>query len=213
METALLAITGIISTGHVVVAIRGPPREALPIGADISRGALVAIVTKGIVMLVNATDIGVTRIIRTNILVIAIQGDAVALARCANVVSSTGIPIITGQGVIEVQTPCYAVTGIICARVFIVTIEHHAPHAKATVTVIVNGAQLTIITGHRIGFIDTSLGRGAAIVGTQIIIVTRDERPRQALPRTAHVPLGTGVVVGTRPTILGKEGTAVGRVT
>jgi hypothetical protein len=64
----------------------------------------------------------------------------VALAACADVVSCTGIPIIAAQGVVDVQTPRHAITGIVSTRILVITIEQHSPHADATIAVVVNGA-------------------------------------------------------------------------
>jgi len=159
-----------------------------------------------------APDSGVTGIIRTNILVVTVQAHASASTVGTHIVSGASIVIVATHPVVSVDTSGDSVASIICARVLVIAVQLLSANTDSAFTVVANGAKLGVIAWHRVGSVDTTLSRSAAIISTEIVIVAINQGTRQADATAALITLGAGIVVRALSVIGRQERAACFRV-
>ena len=198
MQAALYRVATIDGADVVIVAIRQPGVLACSILTDLTRGALVSVITCRLIGGMGALTITIARIIRAGIAIIAIQcfaRDAGTID--AGIIQRTGIAIVAGSGVNRPDTTGFGSAAISRAWISVVTIGGSRPNALTVDATINRSTRVPIIASHSHYRVKTP-GLGVAdVIGTWIVVSADQRWPPHANPGFALVIGGTNIPIIT----------------
>ena len=159
---------------------------------------MVAVLTVTISGSILTTNHGIARFSSADIIVVTINGcPRDASPRIAHIASGTSIPVTARSAV---QSMCAANTGlakVIGTDIAVIAIDLAPTAAISEIALLAHGAEVIVITGHRVELVDASQVDIAAIVRADIIIVTVNLDSALANPSTTLVIGGAGIAVIT----------------
>jgi len=169
-----------------VVAVRGSGVVALPFLAEVPGGANVAIVARGVVGLVVASQRLIAQVVGAHIAVVAVQGRAAnALAFCTYVRFGAGATIVALKDVVFINAPFQRVAQLVGASVAVIAVDRCAASADAAgalavhrALVFVNAGKAVVIRNQGANPRARVAGRGQAGCVYAVGCGTFDERVR-----------------------------------
>lgn len=173
--------TNIVCARVAVAAIRWRPGYTTPSQACVPDGAGVAVAARNCVVRMHATIGRIARIIRAEILVIAI-GRRTHDARSSGALIAGGActSVRARIGVVHVHTADRRSTAVVCADVVVVAVQRRTPDALAARTMIIGGAGVYVIAWIRVIVMEAADGLVAHIVRAGITVVAIQRRATAA---------------------------------
>jgi len=170
----------------------------LPLITFVEDGTSIAVVAIEIVAFVDAADFRLTRIIRTQVVVVANGRNCSNAATCGTLVDgSTCILVVTlGQVVLE-DAATVRFARIVSTRVAIIA-HDRLPFACPSLTDITLCTCIPIITGRGIVDVFAACAWVARVVRADVTIIAIHRCPGTALTVNAHVTRRTRITVVTR---------------
>ena len=152
-----LRVAGVGGTDVIVITVRWCTADALSAGTNVARGALVAVFAGCDIGVVNAANLGVTRIISAGIPVVAIEGTGGATdAAVTNIPGGANIAVVALLGVVVVDTAGFGSAGVVGTDVTIIAIELPGTDALATRTGVFGSTGIAVVASHRVGRVEAA---------------------------------------------------------
>jgi len=203
----------VIGANIGVVTVRGAAATTLLIGAEINGCASVAVVTRGRIGRIDASQVGVAAIVSADIGVVAIFGSrAIANSALANIGNGAEVAIVTADVIGYVDTTalwCAAISG---ADITVITVECDGAFALPKFADIFDGAGASIIARHGVQFVSATRNRMAVISCTNVIVIAIFSPGGQTLTAAAVVTDGARIRV-VAPGLVGGMDTGPGVIT
>lgn len=188
MKAPEIRVARIIGTEIIVGTIHRLAPHAFTRDTLFPRSTRIAVVTEKPIIKMNAPHLGVTSIIGTRVVVVAIEfSPALAPALGTRILRGAGILVITGSVVGGKGTAHLGVTRIVGAQVAVVAGELAAADALAQVTVVAISTDVLVVTGGLVEQVETPLNRVTGIVGARVVIVATLLLRGHAFPLAAVV--------------------------
>jgi len=202
VETALHGVTRIGSAEIVVVAIQQRTESTSTILAAVVDGALVVVVTVGIVGHELATSV-LARIIGAGVQVVA--GNYVAWNAAtifAVVPKSAGVTVVANASTWGMLATGHKLATVGRTRVVIVAIEYACSETFTIGATVASGARVAVIAGpRRRGVCAAGMGV-TAVRGAEVVVVASETFARHTLSCFTGVTNRTDIVVGARALIV-----------
>jgi len=211
-ETTLTRNATINGTGILVVAKHLFEAGALTFLAEVASGAIITVITRSLIELVDATEGGVADVIGAEIVVVTVQlADRCANPVCTVVPNGAKRPVIAEFLIGRVNTPIIGIAGIIGTDVEIVAIGNRAK-APAIGAMIVIRAGISIIARILVQLMEAADLGIAGVIGAGIVIVAVKHRSGGAQARLTVVSDSTWIKI-TALTFVGFEEASGIRIT
>jgi len=187
----------IIGTNVTVVTGIGRPSTdpIFKLGAGVSVGTRIGVITGKRVRRIGTRSITVTFVVGTGVVVYTVVGDTITGSASADIVLGASHTIITGQRVIWVRTRPITLTNVVRADIPIIADIARA-YAGSSRTGVCMGTDITIVTGHGIIRVRTGTVAIADVVRTNITIVAGIRRT-STYSSTTGVRMGAGITIVT----------------
>jgi len=122
-----LRIANVVGTDIAVVTVGRRAPDTRPIGAGVAGGAGVAVAARGRIVGVRAASGRVTVVVGADVAIVAVRRQAAhARPPTAGVVGGAGVAVVARGGIVDVHTATLRITGIVGARVAVVTVATRA---------------------------------------------------------------------------------------
>jgi len=166
-DTTALRVAGIISAGVLVVA--GDVRTvAGTVRTDVTCSACIPVIASYSVVLVDTSGLRVAGIVGAWVLVVAVLGNVEAIIPRTDV-SSALVSVVAVFVVCDILALPVR-TGVISARVIVLTVQLVAGLAGAVTTGVIRGADISIVAGFSVICKDTADLRIAGVVSADVAI-------------------------------------------
>lgn len=192
-------IAEIIRAHIVVIAIGRRSGDAAPARAGVIRRAGVAIAARTRVIGVHAAASRITRIVRADISIVAIQRRARnATSAGAGVIGRAGVTVTARTRIVDMHATAGRVARIVRTSVSVITIWRRSGNAASTRTRVIRRACVSITA--RIGVVDVRAAGGwiAGIVSADVAVVTVRSGPWNAVSARARVVRRASATVAAR---------------
>jgi hypothetical protein len=206
-----LLITGIVCTDVAVIAIDLAGGQALPVRADVPRGAGVEVGAGYRVAGVLAAFIGIAGIVGTGVAVVAGQGPGTGtLALVTDVYGSARVAIVAGPRHGGIDTPRILIAAVLRAHSAVVTGQFACASTEPLGTHIPGGAGIEVIAGDGIELVKTPLFRVTPVVGAFVTVLAVQDTFAETLPARAEIFGRTGIVVIAGNDVVGEDAAGLG---
>jgi len=188
-HAARVLVAGIVGADVVVAADELAVGGALAKAAMIAQSTQVFVIARGRVRLVNAPECDVAGIIRANIAVVAIQQP-----RCradtvqALLVHGARVAVVAIRLVGNLDTAHHGIARIVGTRIAVIAGQGRPPDALPVEAAVRSGADIVVIAGKRVVFINAPRRNVAIVVGARVVIRTIGSRASSAYARVAELP-------------------------
>lgn len=191
-----ILIAGIVGAGVPVIAVQGWTRDAESVLTGVVEGAGIAVGAGAGDDIVVAAASGQTDVLGAGIVVVAVEGsDAEALTPLADVPGGASVLIVTGEGVVPVDTARVRRAGIDSADIAVVTDQGIPTLAGAATTLIPDGARVQVVARGGVVLVGAAPGGCTGIRGADIPVVTDHGLAGCAEAGAADVVHGAGVPI------------------
>ena len=144
---AKVGVTGAISAGILIFAVRQPGTLTLTQVAQVRYGAGVAVVAARLIGFVGATQARITGLVRANVVVVASQfAAALAATQPADISDSACVVIVTRSLVRLVGTPKFRNASVIRAGIAVITVQFTIALAVSERATISGSAGVVVVT-------------------------------------------------------------------
>ena len=162
MNTAALRGAGIHGANIIVFTIESTPRDALTPTADIAIRAGITVIASYRVIGVGTAQINIALIIRTQVLVIANDGNSPTTGAIgAEFVGSTGVSIVADDRIVEMEATLVEVTEVISADIVVITAQQLARDTHPVLADVILRANAAVVARRLVGDKLAARGRGA----------------------------------------------------
>jgi hypothetical protein len=186
----------IIGTEVAVIAIDSFWPGADSVIADIPGGASIPIIALNNVGSVLAASFGVTGVIGTRLVVVAVYAaGSRAETSITDITAGAGITIIAWDSIVGMFTSRDGIARIIGAKNTIIAIDSFWPGADTDIADISGSAGVPIVALKDVGSVLASCRRVARIIGTRLIVVAIYDPGSGTDSVVADITGGTGIIV------------------
>ena len=192
-------VAGIVSAYvHVITSqlFAGCARTVL---AGITDGASIEVTAGYVVEIMGAAGFRVTSVIRAEVLIHAIYGDAAAAnAVCTEFVGGARVEVIADGIIINVYTALQDVTEIIGARILVIALQDRTRRTDRSGALVARGTGVAVIAEVIVRHELASGHRIAGVIGAGIAIFTGQLPGTDTTAQMTVVPNGAYIVIITR---------------
>jgi len=183
--------------------------ETPPLVAEVLGGALITIIARVLILLVNATQFGIARIVGAGVIIVAIEhqrGDT--FPSLAVIARSTGIEVGTLPLVGGIDATALGIAGIIGARIIVVALQGFASQTFALTANVTHGADAAILAALVVGHVLATDGGVTEVVGADVAVVAVEGRSTFASAfKTGFADSATVTVVTGKSFVIRGKGT------
>jgi hypothetical protein len=155
-----------------------------------------------------AALIGVAEIVGTGVAIVTGQGtDAGAFALEADVLGGTGIAVIALAWHRGVDAARFDVTTVLGTDIVVITRQRVWSGTQSFGTDIAGGAGIEVIARDGVELVETAVVGITPIIGTLILVFTIQGPLANALPATAGIHCGAGIIIIAGDDIVGEDAT------